>query len=109
MQTAGAALRSSLLVACVVTLLGHVCAPLELKSDAVTLAVGSVAEASGDNGHQASCETLPRSSVRFSASLGGGTPILACGVPTAESAEVRQAPSPIPRLPRFLLFASLLN
>jgi hypothetical protein len=109
MQTAGAALRYTLLVACVVMLLGHVCVPLELESDAVTLAAGSVAEASGDHGHQASCEALPRSSVGSSASLAGGTPILGCGVPTAESAEVRQALAPIPRPPRFLLFASLLN
>jgi hypothetical protein len=108
MQTAGAALRYTLLVACVVMLLGHVCAPLELGSHAVTLAGRSMAEASGDDGHQASCEALPRSSVGSSASLAGGTPSLACGVPTAGSAEVRQAPAPIPRPPRFLLFASLL-
>lgn len=109
-RTAGTALHSTVLVACVAMLLGHVCTPpLELSDHAVTLAGASVAEAPGDAVHHASCEAMPRSSVTSPDSLAAGSPILALDVPAPESGCARDVPAPIQRPPRFLLFATLLN
>jgi hypothetical protein len=103
------ALRSTLLTACMLMLLGHVCTPLELSDHAVTLAGASVAEAPGDAVHHASCEAMPRSSVTSPDSLAAGSLILALDVPAPESGCARDVPAPIQRPPRFLLFATLLN
>jgi hypothetical protein len=92
-----------------VMLLGHVCMPLEVASEAVTLASASMAQAPGDAAHAASCEDPAVSSVIAPHSLAVGHPVLVSDVPAPENGDARDAPVPVPRPPRFLLFTSLLN
>ncbi len=109
-RKAGSALRSVVLLACAVSLLGHVCAPLfHLDGHGMALAGASVAEAPRDAAHQASCEALPRSSLTSPDSLAAGNPSLAFDVPAPERVCARDVHAPIRRPPRFLLFATLLN
>jgi hypothetical protein len=107
-RTGGPGIGSTLLVVCVGVLLGHVCAPFAVGSDVVALAGGSVAEASDDHGHPASCEAVPQSSRTSPESL-AGSPLVRFDVPAPERRYARELPGPIPRPPRFLLFVSLLN
>jgi hypothetical protein len=106
---ARAALRFIVVVSCVLTLLGHVCLPLGSGQHAVALADASVTVAPADDAHHASCETLAGSSVISLAPLAADTRTVANEGLAEEGRELRHAPAPIPRPPRFLLFASLLN
>jgi hypothetical protein len=107
-RATGTSLRSALVAACVVMLIGHVCMPLEMPSEAVTLASASMAQAPGDAAHAASCEDPPVASVMPAPSLAVSHPP-AFNVLAPENRDTRDAPVPVSRPPRFLLFASLLN
>jgi hypothetical protein len=100
--------RSTLVLACIFTLLGHTCAPHAVGHDAGRVAA-SVAEAPRHVAHDASCEALPGTSIVGlpGAAADRGTGAWDALAPT--SAPTPHAPAPVPRPPRFLLFASLLN
>ncbi|HEV8306736.1 MAG TPA: hypothetical protein VGW35_03650 [Methylomirabilota bacterium] len=107
-RAASAVLRVALVLACVVTLLGHLCVPLQ-TAHAGNPTDPSVAEALGETSHAASCEALPGSSVRCPGSLAVDTRIPASAVRVTETGAAVDTPAPIPRPPRFLLHATLLN
>lgn len=95
-------------ISCMFTLLGHVCLPLASGHHDIALADTSVTVAPADDAHHVSCEALAGSVISLAPPTAHTCTVANEGRPD-EGRELRHAPDPIPRLPRFLLFASLLN
>jgi hypothetical protein len=101
--------RVVLLVACMVTLLGHVCVPIGTEhightnpaSESSDLSIASFEE---------SCEALPSACVGCPVAVGLESPLMTPrSVPAWVRATAAPAPTEILRPPRYLLHAALLT
>jgi hypothetical protein len=92
---------------CIFTLLGHICAPGNPGDHAVRQLEAAMAPEG--LAHETSCEVLPGSSGVPSGALVVGMPILAGAIPPVAPGHAPDAPAPVPRPPRFILHAALLN
>jgi hypothetical protein len=101
--------RVVLLVACMVTLLGHVCVPIGTEH------IGHRSPASESNDlsvapFEESCEALPSACVGCPVAVGLESPVM---TPQSFPARVRATAAPAPtqilRPPRYLLHAALLT
>jgi hypothetical protein len=100
-------LRLAVVLTCIMALSGHICAPGD-GGHVVRQSNALMIVAHEDSGHDASCEALARLLLVPSCPT-SDTPTGTSIVPAVQTLDGRQAPAPILRPPRFILFASLLN